>query len=193
MKSAERKIQWLALRKELSDLGYHAPPIYLDRFMMYRLIVILINHLAHVLQREPHRVYMAALCRAERSRLGRPYTAWKQARPPAGAPLEEERRRVAVVCPHCLHDLLDGGPLSEAEVQAQFQANKAVYHGELSQDLPQSAVSEAVRSRYIREDGIPQAGSGEGSGAGGAGGSGPAAGCRNVIEPHRPELSKTDL
>ena len=193
MKSAERKIQWLALRKELADLGYHAPPIYLDRFMMYRLIVILINHLAHVLQRDPHRVYMAALCRAERSRLGRPYTAWKQARPPAGAPLEGELRRIAVVCPFCHKDLLDGGPVSEAEVQAQFRANAAVYRGELSQDLPQSRESEAVRSRCIRDAGILQAGSGEGSGAGGAGGSGPAGERLPIVQPHPPELEKTDL
>lgn len=193
MNREERKIQWLAIRKEMTDLGYHAAPIYLDRFMMYRLIVVAVNHLADALQRDPHRVYQALLCRAERSRLGNPYCSYKQAKPPAGAQLEGERRRIAVVCPYCLHDLLDSGPVTEAEVKAQFKANQAVYRGGLPQDLPQSRKNERVKSRCERECDAVQAGYGVSSGDGGAGGPGPEAVCRNVIKPHRPELKKTDL
>ena len=100
---------------------------------------------------------------------------------------------MAVVCPFCHRDLLDAGPVSEAEVQAQFRANAALYHGELSQDLPQSAVSEAVRSRCECDGDIPQAGAGGCSGTGGAGGSGPAGAGLPNVEPDPPETVKTDL
>ncbi len=170
MKRSECKIRWNEIRKELAALGYYAPPIFLDRWMRYRLIVVAVNHLADALQRDPHRVYMALLCRAERSRLGSPYSAYRQAKPPAGAPLEGERRRIAVVCPFCHRDLLDAGAVTEEELQAQFQANKAVYHTQLPQDLPQTTESEREASRCEREAGIPEAGDGVSSGDGGAGG-----------------------
>lgn len=193
MKRSECKIRWNEIRKELAALGYYAPPIFLDRWMRYRLIVVAVNHLADALQRDPHRVYMALLCRAERSRLGSPYSAYRQAKPPAGAPLEGERRRIAVVCPFCHRDLLDAGPVTEAEVKAQFQANQAVYCTHLPQDLPQSAESEREASRCEREAGMRQ---GEGvppSTPGGAGGPGPDGTVGNVIKPDPPECEKKDL
>ena len=92
-----------------------------------------------------------------------------------------------MVCPVCLHDLLEAGPVTEHEVQALFQANKAVYRDELPQDLPQSAVSEAVRSRYERDGDTvqpsPLPDTGSPSGAGGQGGLDPRGRCDTTLSP----------
>ena len=105
------------VRKSLEAQGYDAmKPIRLNREMRYRVLVVAINHLAHCLGREPYRVYQALLCRAWRTRLGRPYTAYKQARPEQEGP-SRGRRALRVICPKCGTSLLDEGPVTQAEVR----------------------------------------------------------------------------
>ena len=118
--SMNRKIIYQQIRDELASLGYHPlRPIFLDRWMRYRLLVVAVNHLATVLGRDPYRVYQALLCRAERTRKGSPFTPSRQAQAQQGEPLG--RGRVSVICPFCGHDILDAGPLSRDEVFADQQ------------------------------------------------------------------------
>ncbi len=127
-KRSENNLKWIALMKEMKDLGYFAQPMFLDKWMRYRVMTVLINHLAYVLKREPLRVYQAALCRAERTRIGRPYTAFKQARPPKGQ--EEEARQARgmhVFCPGCGLDLLECGRETRAEVQRAIRQTQQLH------------------------------------------------------------------
>jgi len=125
----ERNIKWIELQKELRKLGYVAPPMFLDKWMRYRVIVVLINHLAHALHREPIRVYQAALCRAERTTLGRPYTPFKQARPPEDGLSDADRvHGFSVLCPKCGQELLDCGKETRAEVIRSTKHSVKITH-----------------------------------------------------------------
>ena len=104
--------------QEMRDLGYWAQPMFLDRFGLYRVMIILVNHLAYVLQRDPARVYKAALCRARRATHGQPHMAYKQARPPQDGQSETSSwtHGLSVLCPKCGQELLDCGPETRDEV-----------------------------------------------------------------------------
>ena len=118
----QSQIMFETVRPSLEAQGYDAlRPIRLNREMRYRLLVVAVNHLAYCLGREPYRVYQALLCRAERTRLGRPYTAYKQARPEQEGP--QMRRKLRVLCPRCGTDLLDEGPVTQKEVRMMRKAN----------------------------------------------------------------------
>jgi len=68
------------IRASLRSLGYDPlRPMFIDRWMRYRLIVVAVNHLASVLNRDPYRVYQALLCRAERTVRGTPFMPNRQA------------------------------------------------------------------------------------------------------------------
>lgn len=123
----ERNIKWIALQKELRDLGYWAQPMFLNQWMRYRVMVVIINHLAHVLKREPLRVYQAALCRAERTARGKVYTAFKQARPPEDGLSDADRAHgFSVLCPKCGQELLDCGRETKAEVLRSIKMKKQI-------------------------------------------------------------------
>ena len=117
------QIMYETLRPSLEAQGYNAlRPIRLNREMRYRLLVVAVNHLADCLGREPYRVYQALLCRAERTRLGRPYCAYKQARPDQEGP-SRGRRALRVICPRCGTDLLEEGPVTQQEVRMMRDAS----------------------------------------------------------------------
>lgn len=128
----QSQIMYETVRPSLEAQGYDAMrPIRLNREMRYRLLVVAVNHLAHCLGREPYRVYQALLCRAERTRLGRPYTAYKQARPePEGS--QRGRRALRVICPRCGTDLLEEGPVTQKEVRMMREA------GFRDEDVPEA-------------------------------------------------------
>ena len=125
----ERNIKWIALRKELDDLGYVTMPIFVDKWQMYRVAIILINHLAHVLKREPVRVYQAALCRAEKVVYGQPHMPNREARPPDDGLSDAERAHgFSVLCPKCGQELLDCGKETRAEVIRSTKHSVKITH-----------------------------------------------------------------
>lgn len=125
-----RNLIYEQIRRDLEKLGYHPlRPIFLDRFMRYRLIVVAVNHLATLLQRDPYRVYQALLCRAERTALGQPFTPYKQAKAtPTGLSEGERRGGLHVWCPHCGADLLTSGPVTKAEVDREFKSRNSPHN-----------------------------------------------------------------
>ena len=177
-----RNLTYESIRASMRDLGYDPlRPIFLDRWMRYRLIVVAVNHLATILNRDPYRVYQALLCRAERTVRGKPFMPNRQTQlDPEGQREGERRGGLHVYCPCCGTDLIECGKVTKEEVLNE------VNHRRSPHNFPQSSVEKSIRD-------VVETGSGDVSGAGGAGGSGPAGGCRNVIEPHPPELEKTDL
>ena len=117
------QIMYDTVRPSLEAQGYNAlRPIRLNREMRYRLLVVAVNHLAYCLDREPYRVYQALLCRAHWTQLGRPYSTYKQAQPTQEG-LSRGRRKLRVLCPRCGTDLLDEGPVTQAEVRMMARAN----------------------------------------------------------------------
>lgn len=123
----ERNIKWIALRKELNDLGYVTMPIFVDKWQMYRVAIILINHLANVLKREPIRVYQAALCRAEKVVYGQPHMPNREARPPKdGLSDADPAHGLHVWCPGCGLDLLECGKETKAEVLQSIKMKKQI-------------------------------------------------------------------
>ena len=99
---------------------------------------------------------------------------------PEGQRESERRGGLHVFCPHCGADLLDAGRVTREEVRNEIKHRRSPHNS------PQSSVEASIRN-------VGLAGGGVSPGAGGAGGPGHAGGCRNVIEPHPPELEKTDL
>lgn len=113
----ERNLKWMALIDEMKMLGYWAQPMFIDKWLRYRVMVVMINHLAYVLKRHPLRVYQAALCRAVRTTIGTPHTPFKQARPPRDGQSDEDPvAGLSVLCPSCGCELLDHGAATKAEV-----------------------------------------------------------------------------
>jgi len=136
------QIMYETVRPSLEAQGYDAlRPIRLNREMRYRLLVVAVNHLAYCLDREPYRVYQALLCRAHRTQLGRPYTAYKQARHDQEGP-QRGRRKLRVLCPRCGTDILDEGPVTQKEVRMMRKADF------LDDDIP-----EVRRSRNVGTSG----------------------------------------
>lgn len=103
-----RQIHYQMIRDQMAHLGYNAlKPVLLSKWMMYRLIIVMANHLAWLLQVDAYRVYQAALCRAERSARAYPHIPYKQQRPEQGEQsIDEGWEGVTVVCPCCGNDLL---------------------------------------------------------------------------------------
>ncbi len=141
----ERAIKYNSIREQLAGLGYHPlRPIFLDRWMQYRLIVVAVNHLASVLQRDPYRVYQALRCRAERTAIGRPFMPNRQAKPPLDGPGERKEGAEELVklldlsCPWCGGSLLAAGPVTREEVMREIKSQRK---------SPQSSESEAERAR----------------------------------------------
>lgn len=139
---SDRAIKYNQIREQLAGLGYHPlRPIFLDRWMQYRLIVVAVNHLASVLQRDPYRVYQALRCRAERTAIGRPFMPNRQAKPPLDGPGESREDLVSLLdlsCPWCGGSLLAAGPVTREEVLREIKSRRK---------SPQSSESEAGRAR----------------------------------------------
>ena len=139
---SDRAIKYNSIREQLAGLGYHPlRPIFLDRWMQYRLIVVAVNHLASVLQRDPYRVYQALRCRAERTAIGRPFMPNRQAQPPLDGPGESREDLVSLLdlsCPWCGKSLLSAGPVTREEVLREIKSR---------QKSPHSSGSEAGRAR----------------------------------------------
>ena len=115
-----RQLKYDMIRKQMRALGYDPlRKIFLDSWMRYRLIIVAVNHLATVLNRDPFRVYQALLCRAERTVRGTPFMPNRQAKIPQEAPgkgggdgvgvVEKEVAGLDVECPWCGKSLLGEG------------------------------------------------------------------------------------
>ena len=153
------------IRASMKALGYDPlRPIFLDRWMRYRLIVVAVNHLATVLNREPYRVYQALLCRAERTVRGRPFMPNRQTPlDPEGQRESERMGGLHVYCPCCGHDLIEAGKITRQEVLNE------VSHRRSPHNSPQSSVDTCNGSVCMS--------SGKGvSGTGGMGGGDPDGG-----------------
>jgi len=137
---SDRAIKYNSIREQLAGLGYHPlRPIFLDRWMQYRLIVVAVNHLASVLQRDPYRVYQALRCRAERTAIGRPFMPNRQAKPPldgSGGGSEERGELVELLdlsCPWCGGSLLAAGPVRKEEVLREIKSRQKSPHSSESE------------------------------------------------------------
>lgn len=113
-----RQLKYEMIRDQMRSLGYNPlRKIFLDSWMRYRLIIVAVNHLATVLHRDPQRVYMALLCRAENTVRGTPFMPNRQAQIPQEAPgegdgvgvVEKEVAGLDVDCPWCGKSLLGEG------------------------------------------------------------------------------------
>ena len=123
-----RATRYDEIRKEMAALGYDAMrPMYLTKWTFYRIVLVLVNHLAFVLHKLPYRVYQCAWLRAHRTLRGIPYNQDRQAKPAQGGPLEGEKEAgIAVVCPYCHKNLLDAGPVTKEEVLAEINARRKI-------------------------------------------------------------------
>jgi len=123
----ERNIKWIALRKELNDLGYATMPMILDKWQMYRVAIILINHLAFILKKNPTRVYQSALSRAFRVIRGQPHVPGRQAQAQQDGLSDADRAHgLSVLCPRCGQELLDCGKETKAEVLQSIKMKKQI-------------------------------------------------------------------
>ena len=120
----DRSTKYEQIRASLRKLGYDPlRPIFLDRWMRYRLIVVAVNHLATVLHRDPYRVYQALYWRAFRTAKGRPFMPNRQAQATQDGLVESERcGGLHVYCPYCRRDLLDAGRVTKPEVDHEYHA-----------------------------------------------------------------------
>ena len=121
---SERSAKYLHVRDQMKALGYHPlRPIFLDRYMQLRLIIVAVNHLATVLQRDPYRVYEALRCRAEDTVHGVPFTPNRQAKATAEGLREWETatNNLHIVCPYCHKDLLGADRRTHQEVVAELK------------------------------------------------------------------------
>ena len=171
-----RNVIYEQIRASMAALGYDPlRPMFTDRWMRYRLIVVAVNHLATILHREPYRVYQALLCRAERTVRGRPFMPYKQTPgDPEGLREEERRGGLHVYCPCCGQDLLEAGKVTRKEVLNEISHRTSPHNSQ--------------QSCGETRDAIVCAPSGEGRpGATGHGGARPRAGGAEALrEPHAP-------
>lgn len=133
------------IRASLKDLGYNPlRPMFIDRWMRYRLIVVAVNHLATVLNRDPYRVYQALLCRAERTVRGKPFMPNRQTQlDPEGQREGERRGGLHVYCPCCGTDLIECGKVTKEEVLNEINHRRSPHNS------PQSSVDVSDSSVYV--------------------------------------------
>lgn len=132
---SQRAEQFEIIRKDLKSLGYVTWRVFYDRFMMYRVLIIAINHLAVTTGRDPITTYQSICVAVGRTlrgnQFGKPYVKKSSLK----ALREEE-------CPHCGKSLF--GDLDKLETSEDPEPT--VKDPSTPQESPQSQDNEARTS-----------------------------------------------
>lgn len=115
-----RSAKYDAIRAQLEEVGYTTFRLFQTKYGLYRLLMIAINHLATVLNKDTYRVMQAVYWRSRKSLLGKRFTPANQAQlDTEGYREEEERGGLHVICPVCGTDLLNTETVTEQEFLIQ--------------------------------------------------------------------------
>ena len=115
-----RSAKYDAIREQLEEVGYKTWRLFQTRYALYRMLIVAVNHLATVLNRDPFRVMQAVYWRAHKSQQGARFRTAQQAPlDPDGYKEEEERGGLHVICPVCGTDLLNTETVTEQEFLVQ--------------------------------------------------------------------------
>ena len=131
-----RSAKYDAIRAQLEEVGYKTWRLFQTRYALYRMLIVAVNHLASVLNRDPFRVMQAIYWRAYKSQRGARFRTAQQAPlDPEGYREEEERGGLHVICPVCGTDLLN----TETVTAKEFLVQK---RRKFPQKSPQSTANE---------------------------------------------------